>query len=141
MGSARKEDAIAVRDLIVSRGYTCLSGQIASDTEEVRMTFVKPGSTLWVNMRNKPPSLLEEFCNVYEEIHAVAVGVVHSLTRLKPMTFSEIEAADISPDLRRDLESEYHYYYVVFWAIRILIAIVLIAVTGGFEYAAKVLGW
>jgi len=47
---------------------------------------------------------------VYEEVHAVAFGLIHSCTRLRPLGYSEIAEEDFSPELIADLQHEYHYY-------------------------------
>jgi len=67
--------------------------------------------------------VLAEFCNVYEEIHALAFGLIHSCIRLRPLGYSEIAEEDFSPELIADLQHEYHYYRAAFWAPRIVVAL------------------
>lgn len=140
--SERAGAGSAVRAALKSQGYVYLDGQIARDTGEVRMNFVRPGTgTLWVNLRDKPPSLLEEFCNVYEEVHAVGIGLIHSGTRLRPMKYSEIEAEDLSPELKADLRAEHHYYLAAFWGLRAAVALVYLAISGNLAGFLHILGW
>lgn len=131
-----------MRAALEARDYVYLDGQIARDTGEVRMNFVRPGAgTLWINLRDKSPSLLEECCNVYEEVHAVGIGLIHTCTRLRPLGYSEIAKEDLSPELIRDLETEYHYYKAAFWVPRIVVGLAIIILTGSLETAAHLLGW
>jgi len=89
----------------------------------------------------QPPSLLAEFCNVYEEIHALAFGLIHSCTRLRPLGYSEIAEEDFSPELIADLQHEYHYYRAAFWAPRIVVALAILVATGSLETVGHLLGW
>ena len=124
------------------RGYIETRAEIDSRTGECRISMIHvDGGSLWINLRDLPPSLLAEFCNVYEEIHALGFGLIHSCTRLRPLRYSEIAKEDFSPDLIADLQHEYHYYWGAFWVLRIVIALALLLITGSLETAAHLLGW
>ena len=125
-----------------SKGYIKTSAEISSETGECRISMIHiDGDTLWINLRDLPPSLLAEFCNVYEEIHALGFGLIHSCTRLRPLGYSEIAEEDFSPELIADLQHEYHYYRGAFWALRIAIVLALLLLTGSLETAAHLMGW
>jgi len=99
------------------------------------------GDSLWINLRDKPPSVLAEFCNTYGEIHAVVFGLIHSCTKLLPVGYSEIAKEDFSPELIADLQHEYHYYRGTFWVLRIVVVLALLLLTGNLETAAHLMGW
>ncbi len=123
-------------------GYIRTRGEISTETGECRISFVaEDGETLYLVLLDQPPSLLAEFCNVYEEIHALAFGLIHSCTRLRPLGYSEIPKEDLSPELIADLQHEYHYYKGAFWALRIAIVLALLLLTGSLETAAHLMGW
>ncbi len=123
-------------------GYIRTRGEISTETGECRISFVaEDGETLYLVLLDQPPSLLAEFCNVYEEIHALAFGLIHSCTRLRPLGYSEIAKEDLSPELKRDLETEYHYYRAAFWAPRIVVALAILVATGSLETVGHLLGW
>jgi hypothetical protein len=123
-------------------GYIRTRGEISTETGECRISFVaEDGETLYLVLLDQPPSLLAEFCNVYEEIHALAFGLIHSCTRLRPLGYSEIAKEDFSPELIADLQHEYHYYRGAFWALRIAIVLALLLLTGSLETAAHLMGW
>jgi hypothetical protein len=123
-------------------GYIRTRGEISTETGECRISFVaEDGETLYLVLLDQPPSLLAEFCNVYEEIHALAFGLIHSCTRLRPLGYSEIAKEDFSPELIADLQHEYHYYRGAFWALRIVIVLALLLLTGSLETAAHLMGW
>ena len=123
-------------------GYIRTRGEISTETGECRISFVaEDGETLYLILLDQPPSLLAEFCNVYEEIHALAFGLIHSCTRLRPLGYSEIAKEDFSPELIADLQHEYHYYRGAFWALRIAIVLALLLLTGSLETAAHLMGW
>ena len=125
-----------------SKGYIKTSAEISSETGECRISMIHiDGDTLWINLRDLPPSLLAEFCNVYEEIHALGFCLIHSCTRLRPLGYSEIAEEDFSPELIADLQHEYHYYRGAFWALRIVIVLALLLLTGSLETAAHLMGW
>ena len=125
-----------------SKGYIKTSAEISSETGECRISMIHvDGGSLWINLRDKPPSVLAEFCNVYEEIHALAFGLIHSCTRLRPLGYSEIAKEDFSPELIADLETEYHYYKAAFWAPRIVVALAILVATGSLETVGHLLGW
>ena len=124
------------------KGYIKTRAEIDSRTGECRISMIHiDGGSLWINLRDKPPSLLAEFCNVYEEIHALAFGLIHSCTRLRPLGYSEIAEEDFSPELIADLQHEYHYYRGAFWALRIAIVLALLLLTGSLETVAHLMGW
>ena len=138
----RRRTAEEIIAYLRSKGYIKTSAEISSETGECRISMIHvDGDTLWINLRDKPPSLLAEFCNVYEEVHAVAFGLIHSCTRLRPLGYSEIAEEDFSPELIADLQHEYHYYRGAFWALRIVIVLALLLLTGSLETAAHLLGW
>jgi len=137
----RRQVAERIIALLRAEGYVRTGGEISRETGECRINLVGEDDSMWINIRDAPPSLLAEFCNVYEEIHALGIGLIHTCTRLRPMKFSEIRLEDFSPELQQDVEKEFHYYYAAFWTIRILVALVVIWRTGGFELAAHLLGW
>jgi len=137
----REVTATAIWVALEGQGYVYLDGQIARDTGEVRMNFVRPGGQLWVNLRDKPPSVLEEFCNVYEEVHALGIGLIHSCTRLRPMKYSEIDQEDLSPELKEDLRAEHHYYLAAFWGLRAAVALVYLVVSGSLAGFLHLFGW
>lgn len=138
----RRRTAEEIIAYLRGRGYIETRAEINSRTGECRISMVHvDGDTLWINLRDLPPSLLAEFCNAYGEIHALAFGLIHSCTRLRPLGYSEIAEEDFSPELIADLQHEYHYYRGAFWALRIAIALALLLLTGSLETAAHLLGW
>ena len=138
----RRRTAEEIIAYLRSKGYIKTSAEISSETGECRISMIHvDGGSLWINLRDKPPSVLAEFCNVYEEIHALGFGLIHSCTRLRPLRYSEIAKEDFSPDLIADLQHEYHYYWGAFWALRIVIVLVLLLLTGSLETAAHLMGW
>jgi len=142
MSNHREELALAVKQLAFDHGYYDRSAYINPETGEVQMRFVSAAKgDLWINIRDQPPSLLEEFANVYEEVHAIAIGLIHSLTRLRPLKYSEIATADLSPELRRDLAEEYHYYKAAFWGLRVTVALGYLAYTGHWQTLPIFFGW
>ena len=138
----RRRTAEEIIAYLRSKGYIKTSAEISSETGECRISMIHvDGGSLWINLRDKPPSLLAEFCNVYEEIHALAFGLIHSCTRLRPLGYSEIAEEDFSPELIADLQHEYHYYRGAFWVLRIAIVLALLLLTGSLETAAHLMGW
>jgi len=138
----RRRTAEAIIAYFRSKGYIKTSAELSSETGECRISMIHiDGDTLWINLRDLPPSLLAEFCNVYEEIHALGFGLIHSCTRLRPLGYSEIAEEDFSPELIADLQHEYHYYRGAFWALRIVIVLALLLLTGSLETAAHLMGW
>jgi len=124
------------------KGYIKTRAEIDSRTGECRISMIHvDGGSLWINLRDLPPSVLAEFCNVYEEIHALAFGLIHSCTRLRPLGYSEIAKEDFSPELIADLETEYHYYRAAFWAPRIVVALAILVATGSLETVGHLIGW
>ena len=138
----RRRTAEEIIAYLRGKGYIKTRAEIDSRTGECRISMIHiDGDTLWINLRDKPPSLLAEFCNVYEEIHALGFGLIHSCTRLRPLGYSEIPKEDLSPELIADLQHEYHYYKGAFWVLRIAIVLALLLLTGSLETAAHLLGW
>ncbi len=138
----RRRTAEGIIACLRGRGYIETRAEINSRTGECRISMIHvDGDTLWINLRDLPPSLLAEFCNIHEEIHALAFGLVHSCTRLRPLGYSEIPKEDLSPELIADLQHEYHYYRGAFWALRIAIVLALLLLTGSLETAAHLMGW
>jgi hypothetical protein len=138
----RRRTAEEIVALLRGKGYIKISGEISRETGECRISLIHiDGGSLWLNLRDKSPSLLAEFCNVYEEVHALGFGLIHSCTRLRPLGYSEIPKEDLSPELIADLQAEYHYYKMAFWAPRIVVGIAAIVLTGSLETAAHLLGW
>ena len=138
----RRRTAEEIIAYLRSKGYIKTSAEISSETGECRISMIHvDGDTLWINLRDQPPSVLAEFCNVYGEIHALAFGLIHSVTRLKPLKYSEIETADLSPELQEDLRAEFHYYVGAFWALRIAIVLLILLFSGSLELAAHLMGW
>ncbi len=138
----RRRTAEEIIAYLRGRGYIETRAEINSRTGECRISMIHvDGGSLWINLRDLPPSVLAEFCNVYEEIHALAFGLIHSCTRLRPLGYSEILKEDLSPELIADLQHEYHYYKGAFWALRIAIVLVLLLLTGSLETAAHLMGW
>jgi len=137
----RRQIAEEIIALLRAEGYVRTEGEISRDTGECRISFAGEDGTMWINIRDKAPSLLAEFCNVYEEIHALGFGLIHSCTRLRPLGYSEIAKEDLSPDLIADLEHEYHYYKGAFWAPRIVVALAILVATGSLETVRHLLGW
>ena len=138
----RRRTAEEIIAYLRGRGYIETRAEINSRTGECRISMVHvDGDTLWINLRDLPPSLLAEFCNAYGEIHALAFGLIHSCTRLRPLGYSEIAEEDLSPELKRDLETEYHYYRAAFWAPRIVVALAILVATGSLETVGHLLGW
>lgn len=127
--------------LLRAEGYVRTEGEISRETGECRISFVAEDDTLWINIRDKPPSLIAEFCNVYEEVHALGFGLIHTCTRLRPLGYSEIAKQDLSPELIADLQHEYHYYKAAFWVPRIVVGLAAIVLTGSLETAGHLLGW
>ncbi|MDI6720367.1 MAG: hypothetical protein QMD46_12225 [Methanomicrobiales archaeon] len=119
-----REAGLAIKDLLKKMGYFPWSAQIQQVSGEVRIFMVKEGGgSIYVAISEKPPSLLAEFANIYEEVHAIAYGLIHSVTRLRPLAYSEIETADLSPEIKADLQKEHHYYQGVFWGFRVLVVV------------------
>ncbi len=138
----RRRTAEEIIAYLRGKGYIKTRAEIDSRTGECRISMIHvDGGSLWINLRDLPPSLLVEFCNVYEEIHALAFGLIHSVTRLKPLKYSEIETADLSPELQEDLRAEFHYYVGAFWALRIAIVLLILLFSGSLELAAHLMGW
>ena len=138
----RRRTAEEIIAYLRGKGYIKTRAEIDSRTGECRIFMIHiDGDTLWIDLRDQPPSVLAEFCNVYEEIHALGFGLIHSVTRLKPLKYSEIEVEDLSPELQEDLRAEFHYYVGAFWALRIAIVLALLLLTGSLETAAHLLGW
>ena len=138
----RRRTAEEIIAYLRGKGYIKTRAEIDSRTGECRISMIHvDGDTLWINLRDKPPSLLAEFCNEYGEVHAVAFGLIHSCTRLQPLGYSEIAEEDFSPELIADLQHEYHYYRGAFWALRIVIVLALLLLTGSLETAAHLMGW
>jgi len=48
---------------------------------------------------------------------------------------------DLSPELKRDLGTEYHYYKAAFWVPRIVVALAILVATGSLETVGHLLGW
>lgn len=138
----RRRTAEEIIAYLRGRGYIKTRAEIDSRTGECRISMIHvDGDPLWINLRDLPPSVLAEFCNVYEEIHALGFGLIHSVTRLKPLKYSEIEVEDLSPELQEDLRAEFHYYVGAFWALRIAIVLLILLFSGSFEAAAHLMGW
>ena len=138
----RRRTAEGIIAYLRGKGYIKTSAEISSETGECRISMIHvDGGSLWINLRDKPPSLLAEFCNVYEEVHAVAFGLIHSCTRLRPLGYSEIAGEDFSPELIADLQHEYHYYRGAFWALRIAVVLAVLLLTGSLETVGHLLGW
>jgi|GEM_PF-2209311 len=138
----RRRTAEEIIAYLRGKGYIKTRAEIDSRTGECRISMIHvDGDPLWINLRDLPPSVLAEFCNVYEEIHALGFGLIHSCTRLRPLRYSEIAKEDFSPDLIADLQHEYHYYWGAFWVLRIVIALALLLITGSLEAVAHLLGW
>jgi hypothetical protein len=138
----RRRTAEEIIAYLRGKGYIKTRAEIDSRTGECRISMIHvDGGSLWINLRDKPPSLLAEFCNVYEEVHAVAFGLIHSCTRLRPLGYSEIAEEDFSPELIADLQHEYHYYRAAFWAPRIVVALAILVATGSLETVGHLLGW
>ena len=137
----RRQVAERIIALLREEGYVRTGGEINRETGECRINLVGEDDTMWINIRDKPPSLLAEFCNVYEEIHALGFGLIHSCIRLRPLGYSEIAKEDLSPELKRDLETEYHYYKAAFWVPRIVVALAILVATGSLETVGHLLGW
>ena len=138
----RRQVAEEIIAYLRSKGYIKTSAEIDSRTGECRISMIHvDGGSLWINLRDLPPSVLAEFCNVYEEIHALAFGLIHSCIRLRPLGYSEIPKEDFSPELIADLQHEYHYYRGAFWGLRIVIVLALLLLTGSLETVGHLLGW
>ena len=138
----RRRTAEEIIAYLRGKGYIKTRAEIDSRTGECRISMIHvDGGSLWINLRDKPPSLLAEFCNMCEEVHAVAFGLIHSCTRLRPLGYSEIAEEDFSPELIADLQHEYHYYRGAFWALRIAIVLAVLLLTGSLETAAHLMGW
>ena len=137
----RRQVAERIIALLREEGYIRTGGEINRETGECRINLVGEDDSMWINIRDAPPSLLAEFCNVYEEIHALAFGLIHSCTRLRPLGYSEIAEEDFSPELIADLQHEYHYYRAAFWAPRIVVALAILVATGSLETVGHLLGW
>ncbi len=138
----RRRTAEEIIAYLRDKGYIKTRAEIDSRTGECRISMIHvDGGSLWINLRDKPPSLLAEFCNAYEEIHALAFGLIHSCIRLRPLGFSEIAKEDFSPELIADLQHEYHYYRGAFWAPRIVVALAILVATGSLETVGHLLGW
>jgi hypothetical protein len=138
----RRRTAEEIIAYLQGKGYIKTRAEIDSRTGECRISMIHvDGGSLWINLRDLPPSVLAEFCNVYEEIHALAFGLIHSCTRLRPLGYSEIAKEDFSPELIADLETEYHYYRAAFWAPRIVVALAILVATGSLETVGHLIGW
>ena len=138
----RRRTAEEIIAYLRGKGYIKTRAEIDSRTGECRISFVaEDGETLYLVLLDQPPSLLAEFCNVYEEIHALAFGLIHSCIRLRPLGYSEIPKEDFSPELIADLQHEYHYYRGAFWGLRIVIVLALLLLTGSLEMVGHLLGW
>ena len=137
----RRQVAERIIALLREEGYVRTGGEINRETGECRINLVGEDDSMWINIDDAPPSLLAEFCNVYEEIHALGFGLIHSCIRLRPLGYSEIAKEDLSPELKRDLETEYHYYKAAFWVPRIVVALAILAATGSLETVGHLLGW
>ena len=137
----RRQVAERIIALLREEGYVRTGGEINRETGECRINLVGEDDSMWINIRDAPPSLLAEFCNVYEEIHALGFGLIHSCTRLRPLGYSEIAKEGFSPELIADLQHEYHYYRGAFWALRIAIVLAVLLLTGSLEIAAHLMGW
>ena len=138
----RRRTAEEIIAYLQGKGYIKTRAEIDSRTGECRISMIHvDGGSLWINLRDLPPSVLAEFCNVYEEVHAVAFGLIHSCTRLRPLGYSEIPKEDFSPELIADLQHEYHYYRGAFWGLRIVIVLALLLLTGSLETVGHLLGW
>ena len=137
----RRQVAEEIIALLRAEGYVRTGGEISRETGECRINLVGEDDSMWINIRDAPPSLLAEFCNVYEEIHALGFGLIHSCIRLRPLGYSEIAKEDLSPELKRDLETEYHYYKAAFWVPRIVVALAILVATGSLETVGHLLGW
>jgi hypothetical protein len=138
----RRQVAEEIIAYLRSKGYIKTRAEIDSRTGECRISMIHvDGGSLWINLRDLPPSVLAEFCNVYEEIHALAFGLIHSCIRLRPLGYSEIPKEDFSPELIADLQHEYHYYRGAFWGLRIVIVLALLLLTGSLETVGHLLGW
>lgn len=138
----RRRTAEEIIAYLRGKGYIKTRAEIDSRTGECRISMIHiDGDPLWINLRDLPPSVLAEFCNVCEEIHALGFGLIHSCTRLRPLGYSEIAKEDYSPELIADLQHEYHYYRGAFWALRIAIVLALLLLTGSLETAARLMGW
>ena len=138
----RRRTAEEIIAYLRGKGYIKTRAEIDSRTGECRISFVaEDGETLYLVLLDQPPSLLAEFCNVYEEIHALAFGLIHSCIRLRPLGYSEIAKEDFSPELIADLQHEYHYYRGAFWGLRIVIVLALLLLTGSLETVGHLLGW
>jgi hypothetical protein len=137
----RRQVAERIIALLRAEGYVRTGGEINRETGECRINLVGEDDSMWINIRDAPPSLLAEFCNVYEEIHALGFGLIHSCIRLRPLGYSEIAKEDLSPELKRDLETEYHYYKAAFWVPRIVVALAILVATGSLETVGHLLGW
>jgi len=136
----RRQVAERIIALLREEGYIRTGGEINRETGECRSTSsVK--MTRCGSISRCSPSLLAEFCNVYEEIHALGFGLIHSCIRLRPLGYSEIAKEDLSPELKRDLETEYHYYKAAFWVPRIVVALAILVATGSLETVGHLLGW
>jgi len=137
----RRQVAERIIALLREEGYIRTGGEINRETGECRINLVGEDDSMWINIRDAPPSLLAEFCNVYEEIHALGFGLIHSCIRLRPLGYSEIAEEDFSPELIADLQHEYHYYRAAFWAPRIVVALAILVATGSLETVGHLLGW
>jgi hypothetical protein len=137
----RRRTAEEIIAYLRGKGYIKTRAEIDSRTGECRINLVGEDDSMWINIRDAPPSLLAEFCNVYEEIHALGFGLIHSCIRLRPLGYSEIAKEDLSPELKRDLETEYHYYKAAFWVPRIVVALAILVATGSLETVGHLLGW
>jgi len=138
----RRRTAEEIIAYLRDKGYIKTNAEIDSRTGECRISMIHiDGDSLWINLRDKPPSVLAEFCNTYGEIHAVVFGLIHSCTKLLPVGYSEIAKEDFSPELIADLQHEYHYYRGTFWVLRIVVVLALLLLTGNLETAAHLMGW
>jgi hypothetical protein len=138
----RRQVAERIIALLREEGYVRTGGEINRETGECRISMIHvDGGSLWINLRDLPPSVLAEFCNAYEEIHALGFGLIHSCIRLRPLGYSEIPKEDFSPELIADLQHEYHYYRGAFWGLRIAIVLAVLLLTGSLETVGHLLGW
>ena len=136
------EEQMVYSQMILNAGFIITKVE-ENKKGEYRFTILEPyiWKTRVITIKNDRVSIIEEFCNEYEEVHALGIGIFHTFTKLKPLKYSEIEENGLSPALAQDLRDEYHYYLTSFWSIRIIIAVVVLYYTGIPEMALSILGW
>lgn len=142
------EDFSELKEFLLVRGFVVIKIE-KREPNEYRVTLLNVdnkdynlGDKFYLTFENCTPEPIFEFLNTCEEIHALGFGLIHSFKMLNPIPYAELkEREDLSPDLIKDLENEYHYYLVGFWGLRILVAIILIIVTDTIDTAAHLLGW